>query len=103
MTPISNYEQIKGLKVDERLIECFQGNVHYYKFLCIHPHNDQYVILLNSCEEPIRFYYQTIIDFFYRDYNQRDVINYRKDYALKKVKDLEQKLALLGDMNNGKG
>ena len=46
----------KALKVDETLIECSVGVVNYYRFLCFHPRNTNYVILLNHCEEPVRFY-----------------------------------------------
>lgn len=30
MKPILNYEQVKELKVDEPLIECYAGVVNYY-------------------------------------------------------------------------
>lgn len=61
MIPILNFEQLRELKVNEPLIECVAGTVNYYRFLCFHPRNDNYVILLNHCEEPVRFYYQYIM------------------------------------------
>ena len=112
MKPISNYEQIKELKVDEPLIECSAGVVNYYRFLCFHPRNTNYVILLNHCEEPERFYYQHIIDRFYKDYSQRDIITYRKDYSQRdiityrkdycqrKIGEFNQALAELDGKNN---
>lgn len=95
MKPILNYEQIKELKVDEPLIECYAGVVNYYRFLCFHPRNTNYVILLNHCEEPVRFYYHNIIDRFYKDYSQRDIITYRKDYCQRKIGEFNQALAEL--------
>jgi hypothetical protein len=95
--PILNTEDIKKLKIDERLIECSCGKVNYYRFLCFHPRNTNYVILLNHCEEPERFYVQHLIDRFYIDYTTRDIITYRRDYAIKKLKEFEQALSELGD------
>lgn len=48
-------------------------------------------------EEPERFYVQHLIDRFYIDYTTRDIITYRRDYAIKKLKEFEQALSELGD------
>lgn len=94
MKPIRNKEDIENLKTDEKLIEfCLNGNVNYYRFLCFHPRNKNYVILLNHCEEPERFYVKSIIDRFYTDYTTRDIITYKRDYALEQVKFCEQALS----------
>lgn len=97
MKPILNTEDIRKLKTDERLIECSCGKVNYYRFLCFHPRNTNYVILLNHCEEPERFFVQNLIDRFYTNYTSRDIITYRRDYAIKKLKEFEQALSELGD------
>ena len=68
-----------------------------YRFLCFHPRNTNYVILLNHCEEPERFFIQNLIDRFYTNYTSRDIITYRRDYAIKKLKEFEQALSELGD------
>ena len=47
MKPILNTEDIRKLKTDEMLIECSFGKVNYYRFLCSHPRDPNYVILLN--------------------------------------------------------
>lgn len=93
MRPIRNIEDIENLREDEKLIECLNGEVNYYRFLCLHPRNDEYVILLNHCEEPKRFYVKSIIDRFYTDYTTRDIIIYRRDFALKKLEKYEQALS----------
>lgn len=49
MKPIRNTEDIENLKTDENLIEFLNGKVNYYRFLCFHPRNTNYVILLNFC------------------------------------------------------
>lgn len=100
MTPILNDKDVAGLKCGERLIECLLGDIKYYTFLCIHPRNPNYVILLNHCEIPERFFIQNIIDRFYMNYTQRDIITYRKNYALKQIKEFEQALSELENKNN---
>lgn len=93
MKPIRNTEDIENLRTDEKLIECLNGEVNYYRFLCMHPRNGEYVILLNHCEEPKRFYVKSIIGRFCTDYITRDIITYRRDYALGQVKSCEQALS----------
>lgn len=100
MKPILNIEDIHKLKMDEKLIECIAGKVNYYRFLCFHPRNSNFVILLNHCEEPVRFHYKNLIDRFFTDYTQRDIITYRKDYALKEIKEFEQALSELEGKDN---
>ncbi len=100
MKPILTIEDINKLKIDEKLIECISGKVNYYRFLCFHPRNSNYVILLNCCEEPVRFYYKNLIDQFFTDYTQRDIITYRKGYAFKKIKEFEQALSELDGKDN---
>jgi hypothetical protein len=93
MKPILNTEDIRKLKTDERLIECLNGGVNYYRFLCFHPRNDKYVILLNCYEQPVRFYADSVVDRFYTDYTTRDIITYCRDYALEQIKFYEQELS----------
>ena len=100
MKPILNIEDVNKLKMDEKLIECIAGKVNYYRFLCFHPRNSNFVILLNHCEEPVRFYYNSLIDRFFTDYTQRDIITYRKEYTLKEIKEFEQALSKLEGKGN---
>ena len=43
------------------------------------------------------FFIQNLIDRFYTNYTSRDIITYRRDYAIKKLKEFEQALSELGD------
>lgn len=102
------FTQQKYILKKAQNISCFAVNIsirafppilnkgNYYRFLCFHPRNTNYVILLNHCEEPVRFYVQHLIDRFYIDYTIRDIITYRMDYAIKKIKEFEQALSELG-------
>lgn len=41
----------------------------------------------------MRFYVKSIIDRFYMDYTTRDIVTYKRDYALEQVKFCEQALS----------
>lgn len=58
-----------------------------------HPRNTNYVILLNHCEEPERFYVKSIIVRIESVYNTLNIITYRRNYALKKLEEYEQVLS----------
>lgn len=100
MNPILTTEDIKKLKTDERLVECSSGKVSYYRFLCFHPRNPNYVILLDCCEEPVRVYCKNLIDRFFTDYTRHDILIYCRDYASEKIKKIEQELSELDGKNN---
>lgn len=95
MKRILNIDSIAALSVDEPLIECVRGQVNYYRFLCFHPRNINYVILLNHCEQPERRYYTELIDRFYIDYTEEDIITYKRDYISQELDELEQRLSKL--------
>jgi len=48
MKAIQNYEDIENLKADDKLVELWNGDANYYRFLCFHPRNRNYVILAKS-------------------------------------------------------
>ena len=100
MKQILNCEDIKNLKVDERLYELFRGEVKYYRFLCFHPRNENYVILLNHFEEPVRVYKDSIHKRFFIDCSQRDIITYRRDYFKKEAEQCEMALSMLNGKDN---
>lgn len=95
MKHIRNAEEVRSLKPNQKFVKLSSGKVEYYYFLCVHPHNDKYVILMNGCEEPERFYYTQIIDYFATDYTDKDIISYRKEYYTRKLKELEQAISEL--------
>lgn len=65
MKSIDSKEKVLSIAKNELMIECVGGEVNHYKFLCVHPRNDNYVILMNFCERPVRFYYQDLINRFF--------------------------------------
>lgn len=95
MKSLRDIKEIEHLKTNDRLVQLINGKVNYYRFLCFHPRNENYVILLNCCEQPVRFYCPHMINNFFVDYTREDLVAYRKNYALRVVEDCEQELAEL--------
>ena len=98
MKTIDSKEKVLSIAKNELMIECVRGEVNYYKFLCVHPRNDNYVILMNFCERPVRFYYQDLIDRFFTDYSDEDIILYKIGYRRNEIKELEEKLKKLKNL-----
>lgn len=100
MTPISNIEQIEKLKTNERLVRCYLGNVEYYSFLCFHPENRNYVILLDHCKQPVRFIVDELISYFFTDCSTKDILNYQREYFRDKLNQVERRLLELDNKEN---
>ena len=47
---------ITKLVQGQKLIRVLHGEVHYYEFLMIHPHNPEYIFCMNFCKRAERFY-----------------------------------------------
>lgn len=90
MQPIRNIIDIENLKADEPLVQCVNGIVKYYRFLCFHPHNRKYVILLDGMGLPERFYCEKMIEKFFVNFNDRDIISYRINHTTKLLNQLQQ-------------
>lgn len=95
MRPIQSFEDIENLKTGDKLVEIVNGVVTYYKFLCLHPTNKNYVILLDACEEPVRFYFQRLIDRFYTDATQIGIAYLRKKYFQEELDSVEGEIFCL--------
>ena len=97
MKAIQNYEDIENLKADDKLVELWNGDANYYRFLCFHPRNRNYVILLNFCEQPVRRFCPDMFGKFYTEYTHRDILEYKQNFAKSQVDELERALAKLED------
>lgn len=71
-----------------------KDEVTRYKFLSFHPNNDNYMILLDMCEQPVRFYIDSdyVQNNFFIDCTRKDILEYRKEYYKKKLKEVETEL-----------
>ena len=85
---------IKDLKQGQEMFEDRRdGYVDFYKFLMIHPEDDDYVLLMNSCKRVDRFYKTKIYERFYTDCSDIDLIMIRRNHALKELEECDKKLA----------
>lgn len=98
MKSIDSKEKVLSIAKNELMIECVRGEVNHYKFLCVHPRNNNYVILMNFCERPVRFYYQDLINRFFIDYSDEDIILYKIGYRRNEIEELEEKLKKLKNL-----
>lgn len=100
MTPISNIEQIEKLKTDQKLVRCWLGNIEYYRFLYFHPRNRNYVILLDHCEQPVRFHVNELIGYFFTNYSTKDILNHQIEYFRNKLNQVERRLSEIDSKEN---
>lgn len=47
---------IEDLKQEDEIFDALESCVKSYKYLCIHPHNKAYHILIDEFEKPVRMY-----------------------------------------------
>lgn len=89
---------IKDLKQGQKMIEIRgDGHVNFYTFLMIHPENDNYVFLMNLTKTADRFYKEDIYKRFYTDYSDRDLINIKRNHALKVLRECDRALVELAE------
>ena len=97
MEPIKNINQ---LKTGQKLIKISNGEVKYYEFLMIHPHNPEYIFCINLREEAEKFYKTEVYSRFFTNYTESEIFNIIREYALKTIKECDIALKELGDKNN---
>ena len=78
----------KDLKQGDKLVRLTRGKVKFYEFLMVHPHNDEYVLLLNQCQTVDRLFIPDCIGEIYIDGGEQDKMEwyeYKRDYHLKEA------------------
>lgn len=64
---------ISDLKRGDKIYDVSWRQLNSYTYFCVHPHNDNYHILINNCEEPIRMYkarLEAILSLGFETYDQ---------------------------------
>ena len=49
-------KQISDLKQGDKIYDLNFRDVRWYTYFCVHPHNENYHILIDAGQEPIRIY-----------------------------------------------
>lgn len=81
---------INDLKQGTKIVHVEDNkNIKYYEFLMVHPHNENYVLLLESLSQnAYKFYIPNIIgddSHFYIEYTEKEVLELRKKYLLNEM------------------
>ena len=88
-------ESIDELKKGDKIV-CIWGEMpHFYEFLCIHPHNNNYVLLLDDItKDAPKFYIPNIINQpeWYKDYTLDEVRQKRIEYHEMKISRLKKRM-----------
>lgn len=53
-------KKIEDLKQGDRIYDVKAYSIQWFSYLCVHPNAKNYHILIDSCEEPIRVYKDTL-------------------------------------------
>lgn len=97
---------IKELTQGTKIVNLnYYGDVDYYKFLMVHPYNDEYVLLLDEVTQNApKFYIPNIINCpsWQIDFTRKDILNYKREYYTrmlrlndKRINDLENETRIL--------
>lgn len=69
---------VKDLKQGQEIIKVTSNfEISYFKFLMIHPHNENYILALNMLADAEKIYIPYLYESYYTDYSHED-INYLK-------------------------
>ena len=90
---------IKELTKGTKIVYLEDGFVYYYEFLMVHPHNDEYVLLLDEVTQNApKFYIPNIINCpsWQIYFTRKDILNYKREHYTrmlrindKRINDLE--------------
>lgn len=82
---------IDVLNADEDLLYVpYRGEPVFYKFLMVHPHHKGYALLLTNTGDIKRMERKEISEYMYKDYDTMDLLNIKKDNALRALKEVEE-------------
>ncbi len=86
---------IYGLKQGDKIVHFNGERIDQWEFLMIHPHNDQYVLLLDTLSQnAFKQYIPNILntDEWQRDYKIDDVLEQRIAYHNKQIERIKERL-----------
>ena len=92
---MKNIDNARELSPGTKIVNLNGDTVLYYDFLMIHPHNNEYVLLLDTItKNAIKFYIPRIENSkeWQIDYTESDLLEYRYEYHLEKARKILQKI-----------
>ena len=100
-------KRIKNIKLFSRgtkIVRLYGDSIYYYEYLMEHPHNDQYVLLLDTLtQEAVKIYIPNIEESpnWQTDYTDFDLLNYKYNYHLEKAERIMQQIQEGGIKDSG--
>lgn len=95
MRKIKSVDELKGLEQGTNIVRVLNDErIEYYKFLMVHPYNENYVLLLETASmNAYKFFIPDIMadnSPYYIEYTRKELYEIRKEYLLNKLKIIER-------------
>lgn len=85
---------INELKKGDKIVSFFCGQVCFYTFLCVHPNNDKYVLLIDDLtKDAPKFYINNLIENeWYTDYTLNEINKKKIEYHERMIERLKERI-----------
>lgn len=89
--------QIKDLKQGDKIYQLGFDQVKWYTYLCVHPRNSHYHILINQNEDPVRIYEPQLQSILNQGLNSHDDASVAlADKMEQSAKDIRMRISMKG-------
>ena len=88
-------QSIDQLKKGDRIVSMHGDDVTYYEFLCVHPNNDQYVLMIESLsQEAKKIYIPKLLnnEHFLTDYTMNEIYLAEIDWHTQQIERLKERI-----------
>lgn len=85
-----NDTNISLLKAGDKVVKIEEDYAIYYEYLMVHPHNNDYILMLDHCENIKKFYIPNILNQnYYIEYTYKEIYQKEIEYLESQIKHLE--------------
>ena len=91
-------EHPKALPVGTKIVNINGDRMNYYEYLGVHPHNEQYVLLLDTLtQDATKFYIPNIenSDKWQIDFTSKDLLKCKYNYYIERANKILNQMELL--------
>ena len=80
-----------ALKQGDKMV-CIQGRMRpeFYKFLMIHPENENYILALNMNKDAEKIYIPRLYEHYYINYTDRDLLDVKLHRVLTELEEVKR-------------
>lgn len=96
MKRVTNIEE---LKQGDKIAQISRNDIIYWEFLMVHPHNPNYVLMIESLSQnALKLYIPNILDSeFYQDYTIKDMMIMQVESLKRDIQSYEEAIAKIKD------